>query len=73
MTRNLDNRIEVTCPILDPSNKKEILEIFNIYWLDNLKSRKLNSLKINEYSKNNKEPLKSQDSIYNYYQKSLEK
>ena len=72
MTRNLDNRIEVTCPILDPSNKKEILEIFNIYWLDNLKSRKLNSLKINEYSKNNKEPLKSQDSIYNYYQKSLE-
>ena len=25
MTRNLDNRIEVTCPILDPSNKKEIL------------------------------------------------
>ena len=73
MTRNLDNRIEVTCPILDPSNKKEILEIFNIYWSDNLKSRKLNSLKINEYSKNNKEPLKSQDSIYNYYQKSLEK
>ena len=72
MTRNLDNRIEVTCPILDPSNKKEILEIFNIYWLDNLKSRKLNSLKINEYSKNNKEPLKSQDSIYNYYQKNLE-
>ena len=73
MTRNLDNRIEVTCPLLDPSNKKEILEIFNIYWLDNLKSRKLNSLEINEYSKNNKEPLKSQDSIYNYYQKSLEK
>jgi hypothetical protein len=30
-------------------------------------------LKINEYSKNNEEPLKSQDSIYNYYQKSLEK
>ena len=73
MTRNLDNRIEVTCPILDPSNKKEILEIFNIYWLDNLKSRKLNSLKINQYSKNNKEPLKSQNSIYNYYKKNLEK
>ena len=73
MTRNLDNRIEVTCPILDPYNKKEILEIFNIYWLDNLKSRKLNSLKINQYSKNKKEPLKSQNSIYNYYKKNVEK
>ena len=73
MTRNLDNRIEVTCPILDPNNKKEILEIFNIYWLDNLKSRKLNSLKINQYSKNKKEPIKSQNSIYNYYKKNLEK
>ena len=73
MTRNLDNRIEVTCPILDPNNRKEILEIFNIYWLDNLKSRKLNSLKINEYSKNKREPIKSQNSIYNYYKKNLEK
>ena len=73
MTRNLDNRIEVTCPILDPHNKKEILDIFNIYWLDNLKSRKLNSLKINEYSKNKKQPIQSQNSIYNYYLKNLEK
>ena len=73
MTRNLENRIEVTCPILDPSNKKEILDIFNIYWLDNLKSRKLNSMKPNEYKKNKMQPMQSQNSIYNYYLKNLEK
>ena len=73
MTRNLENRIEVTCPILDNDNKKEILDIFDIYWSDNTKSRKLNSLNINEYSKNAKETLQSQNSVYNYYLKKIEK
>ena len=73
MTRNLENRIEVTCPILDNDNKKEILDIFDIYWSDNTKSRKLNSSHINEYSKNAKEILQSQNSVYNYYLKKIEK
>ena len=73
MTRNLENRIEVTCPILDNDNKKEILDIFDIYWSDNTKSRKLNSSNINEYSKNAKETLQSQNSVYNYYLDKIEK
>lgn len=73
MTRNLENRIEVTCPIFDNDNKKEILDIFDIYWSDNTKSRKLNSSIINEYSKNVKETSRSQNSIYNYYLKKIEK
>ena len=73
MTRNLENRIEVTCPILDNDNKKEILDIFDIYWSDNTKSRKLNSSRVNEYSKNVKKTLQSQNSVYNYYLKKIEK
>ena len=40
MTRNLDNRVEVTCPIFQNDLKKEINDIFEIYWKDNVKSSK---------------------------------
>ena len=31
MTRNLDNRVEVTCPIFDKEIKDEIMDVFKIY------------------------------------------
>ena len=49
MTRNLDNRVEVTCPILDKSINDEINDIFNIYWSDNIKSRRINTEIPNQY------------------------
>jgi len=67
MTRNLDNRVEVTTPIYHSELKKEILDIFNIYWNDNVKSRNVNSKKVNSYKINNKPPLRSQEELYNYY------
>ena len=39
MTRNLDHRIEVTCPIFDKNIKCEIRKIFDIQWEDNVKAR----------------------------------
>ena len=69
MTRNLDNRVEVTTPIYHSELKKEILDIFNIYWNDNVKSRNVNSKKVNSYKINNKPPLRSQEELYNYYLK----
>ena len=39
MTRNLDHRIEVTCPVFDKSIKAEIRKIFDIQWNDNVKAR----------------------------------
>ena len=39
MTRNLDHRIEVTCPIFDKNIKLEIRKIFDIQWNDNVKGR----------------------------------
>lgn len=39
MTRNLDSRVEVTCPVYDEKSKKEIIENLNVGWSDNVKSR----------------------------------
>ena len=43
MTRNLDRRVEVACPIYDPEVKKEINKIIEITLSDNVKTRKINS------------------------------
>ena len=70
MTRNLDNRVEVTCPILQEDIKKEILDIFNIYWSDNIKARL-----VNNNSKSQSKSLKSfrsQQKMYNYYLNKIE-
>tara|TARA_B100001094_G_scaffold61327_1_gene57047 strand:- start:1450 stop:3495 length:2046 start_codon:yes stop_codon:yes gene_type:complete len=75
MTRNLDNRVEVTCPILDPDIKKEINDIFEIYWSDNIKSRTVNNEIPNQYqiNQNSKKLIRSQIEINNYYKSKLEK
>lgn len=39
MVRNLDQRTEVACPILDPNLKKEIKKHMEIQWKDNCKAR----------------------------------
>jgi polyphosphate kinase len=67
MTRNLDNRVEVTCPIYQPELKKELFDIFNIYWNDNVKSRYVNLEKINRYNRNDKPNSRSQEELYKYY------
>ena len=69
MTRNLENRVEVTCPIFDEKIKNEIMDVFNIYWNDNLKSRFINSARVNSYRKDKKPRFRSQSEIYNYYNK----
>ena len=75
MTRNLDNRVEVTCPILDANIKKEINDIFEIYWSDNVKSRTVNNEIPNQYqiNQNSKKLIRSQIEINNYYKSKLEK
>ncbi len=43
MERNLDRRVEVAFPILDPDNQERILEILNIFFNGNIKARCLKS------------------------------
>ncbi len=72
MTRNLENRVEVTCPIFNDEIKNEILDLFKIYWDDNIKSRFINDSEINSYKRNKKQKLRSQEEVYKYYKEKIE-
>jgi polyphosphate kinase len=39
MTRNLDGRVEVTCPIYDQNIKQELIDNFDLGWKGNVKAR----------------------------------
>jgi len=67
MTRNLDHRVEITCPIYDDNIKEELLDTFIICWKDNVKARNLASYDKNEYEKNGEEDFRSQIKTYDYY------
>lgn len=67
MTRNIENRVEVTCPIYDEDIKKELLDIFDICWNDNTKARILNEAQDNTYKRNDKEKIRAQFKTYDYY------
>ena len=67
MTRNLDNRVEVTIPIEDDKISNQLNDIFSIYWNDNQKSRYVNSENNNEYRKNELDIIRSQSQVYNYH------
>ena len=67
MTRNLDNRVEVTIPIEDEKISNKLNDIFSIYWNDNQKSRYVNSENNNEYRKNKLGIIRSQSQVYNYH------
>ncbi|HRG19034.1 MAG TPA: polyphosphate kinase 1 [Flavobacterium lutivivi] len=69
MTRNLDQRVEVTCPIYDEDCKKQIIETFNVGWKGNVKAR-LHSEKLdNKYRirKENEPVFRAQQETYNYF------
>ncbi|WP_242132448.1 polyphosphate kinase 1 [Aestuariivivens marinum] len=71
MTRNIDNRVEVTCPIYDEDIKQEIIDHFNICWSDNVKARILDASQNNNYKVDTNKKVRSQFAIYDYYQKKL--
>ena len=72
MVRNLDHRVEATCPILDDRLKQELKDILNIQLQDNVKARVLNNELSNDYVQNDHATtIRSQVETYNYlYNKS---
>jgi polyphosphate kinase len=67
MVRNLDHRLEVTCPIQNKELKKELLAVLDLQWKDNVKARILNNDLNNEYVIANKtKKLRSQVEILKY-------
>lgn len=67
MTRNLDYRVEVGCPIYDKDIKQELLDTFEISWKDNVKARIFSEKQDNAYRKNGGPKIRSQFAMYDYY------
>ncbi|WP_041766473.1 polyphosphate kinase 1 [Psychromonas ingrahamii] len=67
MTRNIDNRIEVTVPIRDPRLKQRIIDIVNIHFTDTVKARLMDQNMSNDYvPRGNRKKIRSQLDIYEY-------
>lgn len=70
MTRNLDRRIEVAAPILQPGPRQTMREVFDIEWSDNTKARMLTPSDKRMYVRRDtdgQEPVRSQAALYTYY------
>lgn len=73
MTRNLDARVEVTCPIYDQDIKDELMDHFDLGWKGNVKARFHSENLDNLYRKPGDKPLfRAQTETYKYYQNKLE-
>jgi polyphosphate kinase len=66
MTRNLDYRIEVCFPLLDPEVKNDIRSLVTIQLKDNTKARIIDQYQINDYFPKDFPAISSQDEFYNY-------
>jgi polyphosphate kinase len=67
MTRNLDYRVEVGCPIYDEDIRQELIDTFEISWSDNVKARVFSESQDNAYRKSSMPKIRSQFAMYDYY------
>ncbi|MBK8659935.1 MAG: polyphosphate kinase 1 [Bacteroidetes bacterium] len=74
MTRNLDHRIEATCPIYDKKIQRELLDMMQIQWSDNVKARILNGEQKNMHrTATGTKRVRAQEAIYAYFKKHSER
>jgi polyphosphate kinase len=67
MTRNMDNRVEVTVPIYDDNLKKIICDLMELQFRDTVKARLIDEDQSNQYVKRgNRRKVRCQISTYNY-------
>ena len=67
MVRNLDHRIEVSCPVFEKDIQTELKDIMQIQLSDNIKARKLDNELENQYiNPRNTKKVRSQVDTYNY-------
>ena len=68
MTRNLDYRVEVLCPIFDEDAQRMIQDTLDQQWHDNVKARVLDQNQTNAYVHGRKKAAKirSQETIHRY-------
>ncbi len=66
MTRNLDHRVEVVSPILNPDLQKELRHIIELHLSDNVKARIINDSQGNQYKKTGGKKINSQMEHYRF-------
>ena len=68
MTRNIDFRVEVTCPIYSPELQQRIQSILDIQWADNVKARLIDPSQTNAFRPRKKSApkVRSQLQIHSY-------
>ena len=71
MVRNLDHRVEASCPIYDERIKQELKEILNIQLFDNVKARLLDNELGNDYVRMDGDRVRSQVETYNYLKEKI--
>jgi polyphosphate kinase len=70
MVRNIDHRVEASCPITEDAIKKELKNILNIQLSDNVKARRLNNELSNDYvSLRGRRKIRAQVEIYRFLSK----
>ncbi|MDG2476159.1 MAG: polyphosphate kinase 1 [Flavobacteriaceae bacterium] len=72
MTRNIEKRVEVACPIYQDNLKEQILKTLSISDNDNVKTRKINQSVQNEFISNPKIAIRSQWDTYTYFKNNLD-
>ena len=67
MTRNLDHRVEVLCPVLDKDAQKTLQDVLDQQWHDNVKARELDAEQVNRMVPAGRSvKIRSQESIHRY-------
>ena len=68
MTRNVDFRVEVLCPVRDTAAQETLQHILDQQWYDNVKGRVLDADQENRYTTSKKKAanIRSQESIHRY-------
>ncbi|HLP20572.1 MAG TPA: polyphosphate kinase 1, partial [Chitinophagales bacterium] len=69
MIRNLDTRIEVSCPIYNPAIQKELRDMLELQWSDNVKARIVDWELKNLHRVATGKKVRSQEAIYQYFAK----
>tara|TARA_B100000700_G_scaffold299066_1_gene365709 strand:+ start:1564 stop:3639 length:2076 start_codon:yes stop_codon:yes gene_type:complete len=77
MTRNVDHRVEVACPIYDHAAQQDILAVMDMQWNDNIKARRIDAEQVNEYvtpvsersQLTRRKRLRSQLKIHEYFKR----
>lgn len=71
MTRNIDRRVEVSCPIYAEQARNTIEQIMELQWRDNCKARIIDAEQSNAYVPPRRRKVRSQRAIYSLLKRQL--